>query len=112
MTAAPNDLQALRPVFTALPKIELHRHLEGAARLSTLVEVARQYKIDVPGYDIEGLRKHVQITPDSPPEAAHFLAKFQVLRKSRNRITALRITPIPRESAASTPVPQRGAGPI
>jgi adenosine deaminase len=65
----------------ALPKIDLHRHLEGSVRLETLVDVAKQYKIELPAYDIEGLRSHVQITPDSPTDSAHFLSKFNVLRR-------------------------------
>ncbi len=31
-----------------IPKVELHRHLEGAVRFSTLVELARSHKIDLP----------------------------------------------------------------
>ncbi len=32
----------------ALPKVDLHRHLEGSLRLSTLEELARTGKIDLP----------------------------------------------------------------
>jgi adenosine deaminase len=68
-------------VLTALPKIELHRHLEGSVRLETLVDTARTYKIELPAMDIEGLRSYVQITPDSPMDSAHFLGKFNLLRR-------------------------------
>jgi adenosine deaminase len=74
----PNDL---RQLLIDLPKIDLHRHLEGSIRLSTLVEVAQQYNIDLPARDTEGLRKYVQITADSPTDSAHFLSKFTVIRR-------------------------------
>src|SRR5450432_630245 len=70
-----------RAVLTALPKIELHRHLEGSVRLQTLVDVAHQYKIELPANDLEGLRAYVQITPESPLDSVHFLSKFNLLRR-------------------------------
>ncbi len=77
MAATPLEL---RQQIAALPKVELHRHLEGAIRLTTLVEIAKNYKIDLPSYTLEELRPHVQITSDSPTDAAHFLSKFNILR--------------------------------
>jgi len=67
-------------MIMALPKIELHRHLEGSLRLSTLAEIAQTYDLDVPARDEESLRPYVQIMPDSPHDAEHFLSKFAVLR--------------------------------
>lgn len=63
----------------AIPKIDLHRHLEGSLRLSTLVDIAKAYNLDVPK-QIESLRPHVQVTND-PPNAFTFLAKFEMLRQ-------------------------------
>jgi adenosine deaminase len=65
----------------ALPKIELHRHLEGSVRLQTLVDIALEYGIEMPEYDIETLRPFVQMMPDEPRNWQHFLAKFQTLRQ-------------------------------
>lgn len=65
----------------ALPKIELHRHLEGSVRLQTLVEIAHEYGIEMPEYDVETLRPFVQIMPNEPRNWQHFLAKFQTLRQ-------------------------------
>ncbi|KAB2860217.1 MAG: hypothetical protein F9K46_10340, partial [Anaerolineae bacterium] len=65
----------------AMPKIELHRHLEGSIRLDTLVEVAKQHDIPLPAYDVEGLRPHVQVTRDDPPTHQRFLSKFSILRQ-------------------------------
>ena len=73
----PDLLNAIR----AMPKIELHRHLEGSVRLQTLVDIALESGIEMPEYDAETLRPFVQMMPDEPRNWQHFLAKFQTLRQ-------------------------------
>ena len=63
-----------------LPKIDLHRHLEGSLRLQTLSEIALEHGIDLPSYDIEQLRPYVQVTDDYP-DFHRFLEKFKLLRR-------------------------------
>ena len=63
-----------------LPKIDLHRHLEGSLRLTTLVELAHSHAIELPAYDLEKLRPHVQVTHE-PPGFKAFLDKFEILRR-------------------------------
>lgn len=75
------DADSLRATLAALPKIDLHRHLEGSVRLSTLLEIAEAYKIDLPAHDAEGLRPYVQVMPNSPLDSFHFLSKFTLLRQ-------------------------------
>ena len=65
--------------FQSLPKIELHRHLEGSVRMSTLVDVGRAYHLDLPGG--EDLHRSVQISSEDPLTSQNFLSKFDVLRK-------------------------------
>lgn len=65
----------------ALPKIELHRHLEGSLRLQTLLSIADEYQIPIPSHSLEGLRPYVQMMPDEPYNANQFLSKFGVLRQ-------------------------------
>jgi adenosine deaminase len=74
------DHRLTYPDLKSLPKIDLHRHLEGSLRLNTLVEIARAYHIDLPGHDENSLRPYVQVTND-PPNSKNFLAKFKVLRR-------------------------------
>ncbi len=62
-----------------LPKIDLHRHLEGSLRLETLSEIAQEHGIDLPTYDVEQLRPYVQMV-DEPPNFHNFIGKFGVLR--------------------------------
>ncbi|MFP4344063.1 MAG: adenosine deaminase [Anaerolineales bacterium] len=63
----------------ALPKVDLHRHLEGSLRLNTLAEIAVEHGIDLPSYEVEHLRPFVQVT-DDPPDFHRFLEKFKLLR--------------------------------
>src|SRR5258706_11704624 len=75
-----NPNQQLYRSLKELPKIDLHRHLEGSLRLSTLAEIASEYHLDLPGYDIDEFRHMVQITAEDKPEAVVFLSKFKTLR--------------------------------
>jgi adenosine deaminase len=65
----------------SLPKVELHRHLEGSVRLETLLEVAHEHGIIMPEYNVATLRPFVQVTPEQPRTSRNFLAKFQTLRQ-------------------------------
>ncbi len=65
----------------ALPKIDLHRHLEGSVRLTTLIDIALEYGIEMPEYDVETLRPFVQVMPDGLRTPQHFLSKFMTLRQ-------------------------------
>lgn len=65
----------------AMPKIELHRHLEGSVRLTTLVEIARDHGIEMPEYEVETLRPFVQMMPGEPRSWQNFLGKFRTLRQ-------------------------------
>ncbi len=45
--------------LTEIPKTDLHVHLDGSLRLSTLLDIAREQKIALPSNTEEGLRKTV-----------------------------------------------------
>jgi adenosine deaminase len=44
-----------------LPKTDLHVHLDGSLRLSTILELAERQKIDLPARDAEGLREAMHL---------------------------------------------------
>ncbi|MGC9397918.1 MAG: adenosine deaminase [Anaerolineae bacterium] len=75
-----NQAQDLVQWAQSLPKIDLHRHLEGSLRLRTLADIAVEHGIDLPSYDIEQLRPYVQFTDDAPNYRG-FLEKFKLLRR-------------------------------
>jgi len=64
--------------YQAIPKVDLHRHLEGSVRLSTLIDVGRTAGITNVGTDY--LRSLVQIMEDEPYTFENFLSKFSTLR--------------------------------
>ncbi len=66
--------------FRILPKIELHRHLEGSLRLSTMLEIAQSFDLDLPYSDPPFLRQLVQVLPGEPYTYRNFLSKFKTLR--------------------------------
>jgi adenosine deaminase len=57
-------------------KTDLHRHLDGNIRLSTIVDLGRKHGIPLPSFDEEELRPHVQVTTPTPGLVA-FLEKFR-----------------------------------
>ena len=63
-------------IFRPLPKVELHRHLEGTLRIETMLEIARAHSITVPA-SLSGL---VQVQDGDPLTFQNFLAKFNTLR--------------------------------
>ncbi|MBN1230703.1 MAG: adenosine deaminase [Anaerolineales bacterium] len=69
-----------RVFYKSLPKIELHRHLEGSLRLTTMLEIARENDLDLPYQDVDSFRKMVQVLDGEPLTHQNFLSKFQVLR--------------------------------
>jgi len=73
--------KSLRETLQNLPKVDLHRHLEGSLRLSTMAEIACKHGVDLPSYDIEELRPYVQVTTDEPPDFHAFLEKFNFLAR-------------------------------
>lgn len=70
-----------RDILFNLPKIDLHRHLEGSLRLSTLAEIAHQHGVDLPSWNLEELRPYVQVVDEDTPDFHGFLAKFKLLRR-------------------------------
>lgn len=72
MTAAPD-------LYTFLPKVDLHRHLEGSLRLTTMLEIARAYNLAVP-MERTRLSSLVQFQKRDQPTYQNFLAKFATLR--------------------------------
>lgn len=72
---------SLYDIVHGMPKIELHRHLEGSLRLSSMVEIARDHGIEMPEYEVETLRPFVQMMPGEPRTWQNFLAKFRTIRQ-------------------------------
>lgn len=70
-----------RTFYQDLPKVELHRHLEGSLRMSTMLEIARVYDLDLPHDDLPRFRQLFQVSPNDTINNTNFLLKFSNLRK-------------------------------
>jgi adenosine deaminase len=53
------SVEVSRELLKALPKTDLHCHLDGSLRLKTILELAEQQKIRLPADDEEGLAKAI-----------------------------------------------------
>lgn len=71
-TPAPDE-------FRKLPKVDLHRHLEGSLRLQTMLEVARKHGMTLPA-NVVRLSRLVQVQDEDNFTFDNFLAKFNTLR--------------------------------
>ena len=77
-------LQTTRPLkfYQSIPKIDLHRHIEGSVRLTTLMDVGRTGGMT--HVETDYLRSLVQIMEDEPYTFENFLSKFSTLRNFFN----------------------------
>jgi adenosine deaminase len=60
-----------------LPLIDLHRHIEGAIRSETVLELAKMHKLTLPAEDIDGLRPYIQVIRPQPGVMA-FIEKISM----------------------------------
>lgn len=65
--------------YVVLPKVDLHRHLEGSLRLSTMLDVAKNHGVTVP-VSMLNLAGLVQVQDQDPMTFTNFLDKFKTLR--------------------------------
>lgn len=63
--------------FKALPKIDLHLHLDGAIRVPTIAELGDELGIKLPTYDPKKLAAYVQVNRDCR-SLTDFLKRFEV----------------------------------
>jgi adenosine deaminase len=58
-----------------LPLIDLHRHIDGSVRLTTILDLAAKHGVKLPGATLDELRPHVQVVERQPGVMA-FIAKM------------------------------------
>jgi len=69
------------PKYNAIPKTEIHCHLEGAIRTQTIIDVAQEYNLKLPAYEVAALDKHVKVY-DQMRNLESVLAAFAIFQNS------------------------------
>lgn len=76
-------------LFQRIPKIDLHCHLDGSLRLSTLVELATEQGVSLPATTAEALRPLVCVGPDCT-SLLEYLKAFKITGAVLHTAEALR----------------------
>ncbi|MFB6346943.1 MAG: adenosine deaminase, partial [bacterium] len=65
-----------RALVESLPKIDLHRHLDGSIRTETILELAQEHGIELPARTSSELEPHVTVSPYCR-DLSEFLSCFE-----------------------------------
>ena len=76
MTRPAVEKRTAEQIIAAMPKAELHVHLDGCLRLTTVVELARIQRIELP-VPLDGLNDAC-VVPDDCPSLADYISRFVI----------------------------------
>ena len=77
-----------RDIVEAWPKTDLHCHLDGSIRRRTLIELAREYHVELPSYDETGLTELLGIG-QRRKSLEHYIEGFDLTIKAMQERDAL-----------------------
>ena len=69
------------PKYNDIPKIEIHCHLEGAIRTQTILDIAKEYNLQLPTYNMQELDRHVKVL-DQMRDLHAVLEAFSIFQNS------------------------------
>ena len=69
------------PKYNDIPKTEIHCHLEGSIRTQTIIDIAKEYNLELPSYEVDELDKHVKVY-DQMQNLEAVLAAFAIFPDS------------------------------
>jgi adenosine deaminase len=74
-------MKCFDPKYNGQPKAEIHIHLEGAIRTQTLIDVAREYHLELPSFESAELDKYVKVL-DQMRDLNAVLGAFAIFQNS------------------------------
>jgi adenosine deaminase len=69
------------PKYNDIPKTEIHIHLEGSIRTQTIIDVAKEYNLKLPAYEVSELDRHVKVY-DQMQDLETVLEAFGIFQNS------------------------------
>src|SRR5512145_703070 len=75
------NMKNFDPRYNDLSKTEIHCHLEGAIRTQTIIEIAEEYNLQLPSYEVNELDRHVKVL-DQMRDLETVLAAFAIFQNS------------------------------
>src|SRR6185503_14467332 len=69
------------PKYNAIPKTEIHIHLEGAIRTQTIIDVDKEYDLQLPAYEVNELDQYVKVY-DQMRDLHAVLEAFDIFQRS------------------------------
>ena len=69
-------MSVTRELLKQLPKTDLHVHLDGSLRPSTMIELAREYGVLLPQTEAAGLERYMHVT--DARDLVDYLARFDI----------------------------------
>jgi adenosine deaminase len=76
-------------IFQSLPKTDLHVHLDGSLRLKTILELAKEDRVELPAYTVEGLHEAIGVGRNCG-SLTEYLRGFAITLSVMQTDTALR----------------------
>lgn len=67
--------------YNDLPKTEIHIHLEGSIRTATIIDIAQEYDLPLPSYEVQELDKRVKVY-DQMRDLSAVLDAFAIFQNS------------------------------
>ena len=67
--------------YNNIPKTEIHCHIEGAIRTQTIIDIATEYGLHLPAYELTKLDRHVKVY-DQMQNLEAVLAAFSIFQNS------------------------------
>ncbi len=74
-------------IIKKLPKSDLHVHLDGSVRIDTLIDLAKEYHVELPSYTVDGMRQLV--FKDRYNSLEEYLAPFSYMVRALQSEVAL-----------------------